>query len=219
MSSSVKVSKQLPLGEQAYFKLLAAIHSGRFAPGTRMMETEIAAWLEMSRTPVRDAMRRLETDGLLVHEPHLGVVIATLDHRAVVELYAMREVLEGTAAGLAARHASEPDLAQLAELIAIEKNLQGKFDELSKHNKRFHHTIHQAAHNRYLLKALTTVHDSMGLLGKSQMTLPHRAAGALKEHREIVRAIESRDVKAAEEAARTHVRSAQRERMKLFPVE
>ena len=93
-----------------------------------MMETEIAAWLEMSRTPVRDAMRRLETDGLLVHEPHLGVVIATLDHRAVVELYAMREVLEGTAAGLAARHASEPDLAQLAELIAIEKNLQGKFD-------------------------------------------------------------------------------------------
>ena len=59
----------------------------------------------------------------------------------------------------------------------------------------------------------------MGLLGKSQMTLPHRAAGALKEHREIVRAIESRDVKGAEEAARTHVRSAQRERMKLFPVE
>jgi DNA-binding GntR family transcriptional regulator len=205
------------LAEEAYVKLLAAIQAGTFKPGTRMMETDMAAWLKMSRTPVRDALRKLENDGLLVHQPHVGAVIATLDHAAVMELYAMREVLEGTAAALAARHASEFDLAQLEELIAIEKSLQGNYEELSRHNRRFHHTIHQAAHNRYLLRSLMSVRDSLGLLGRSQMTIPQRAAGALKEHRDIVKAIRKRDPEAAEQAARTHTRSAQRERMKRFP--
>lgn len=181
------------------------------------METEIAKWLQMSRTPVRDAMRRLENDGLLVHEPHLGIVIATLDHRAVGELYAMREVLEGTAARLAARHASEMDLMQLEELVEIEKGLQGQYEQLSAHNKRFHRTIHLAAHNRFLLKSLTAVRDSMGLLGTSQMRMPERAAEALREHTEIARAIQKRDLDSAEAAARKHVRDAQRLRMKRFP--
>ena len=69
-------------------------------------------------------MRRLENEGLLVHEPRQGLVIAKLDHAAVMELYAMREVLEGTAARLAARHASDLEVAQLLELIAIEKKLK-----------------------------------------------------------------------------------------------
>ncbi len=217
MPNNIKPSKHTSLGERAYLKLHSAIQAGTFQPGARVMEQDVAKWLQMSRTPVRDAMRRLENEGLLVHEPHLGIVIATLDHRAVVELYAMREVLEGTAARLAARHASEVDLIQLSELIAIETSLQDKLDDLPSHNKRFHRTIREAAHNRFLLKSLTTVRDSMGLLGKSQMTLPQRAAVALKEHVEIVQAIQKRDPDAAEEAGRNHVRSAQRERMKLFP--
>ncbi len=217
--SAIKTSKRTSLGEHAYIKLHAAIQEGTFEPGARVMETEIAKWLQMSRTPVRDAMRRLENDGLLVHEPHLGVVIAKLDHRAVSELYTMREVLEGTAARLAARHASELDLMQLLDLITVEKSLQGNYVELAVHNQRFHRAIRQAAHNRFLLRSLTVVQDSMGLLGKSQMTIPHRASTALKEHREVVLAIERHDPDGAEEAARNHVRAAQRERIKLFPPE
>jgi DNA-binding GntR family transcriptional regulator len=211
-----KASKSTPLGELAYAKLHSAIQAGTFEPGQRMMETEVADWLKMSRTPARDAMRRLENEGLLVHEPRLGLVIATLDHAAVIELYTMREVLEGTAARLAARYASELEVEQLLELIAVEKKLKGKYDELAEHNQRFHRALRQAAHNRFLLRALITVRDSMGLLGKSQMTLPHRAAAALKEHEQIVRAIEKRDADAAEAAARAHVRAAQRERIKSF---
>jgi len=128
----------------------------------------------------------------------------------------MREVLEGTAARLAARHASELEVEQLLELIAVEKKLKGKYGELAEHNQRFHRALRQAAHNRFLLRALITVRDSMGLLGKSQMTLPDRAAAAQKEHEQIVRAIEKRDADAAETAARAHVRSAQRERIKSF---
>ena len=217
--ANIKSAKSASLGERAYAKLHSAIQAGTFQPGARVMETDIAKWLQMRRTPVRDAMRRLENEGLLVHEPHLGVVIAKLDHRAVGELYVMREVLEGTAARLAACHASEMDLMQLEELVKIEKGLQGQYDELSAHNKRFHGMIHLAAHNRFLLKSLTTVRDSMGLLGKSQMTVPDRAAEALREHTEIVRAIKTRDTDAAEAAARKHVRDAQRVRMKRFPPE
>jgi DNA-binding GntR family transcriptional regulator len=216
MQKTTKASKSTPLGELAYAKLHSAIQAGTFEPGQRMMETEVADWLQMSRTPARDAMRRLENEGLLVHEPRQGLVIATLDHAAVMELYTMREVLEGTAARLAARHASELEVEQLLELITVEKKLKGKYDELAAHNQRFHRALHQATHNRFLLRALITVRDSMGLLGKSLMTMPHRAAAALKEHEQIVRAIEKRDPDAAEEAARAHVRSAQRERIKSF---
>src|SRR3954467_2886010 len=119
MEKTQKASRSTSLGELAYLKLHAAIQAGTFEPGKRMMETEVADWLKMSRTPARDAMRRLENEGLLVHEPRQGLVIARLDHSAVMELYAMREVLEGTAARLAARHASEFEVAQLLELVAI----------------------------------------------------------------------------------------------------
>ena len=216
MEKTVKTTKSTPLGELAYAKLHSYIQAGMFEPGQRMMVTEVADWLKMSRPPARDAMRRLENAGLLVHEPRQGLVIAKLDHAAVMELYAMREVLEGTAARLAARHASDLEVAQLLELIAIEKKLTGRYAELSAHNQRFHQALRHAAHNRFLLRALITVRDSMGLLGKSLMTLPQRAANALKEHEQIVRAIEQRNPDAAEEAARAHVLAAQRERIKAF---
>lgn len=216
MVKTMKSSRATPLGELAYARLHSAIQAGTLEPGKRMMETEVADWLKMSRTPAREAMRRLETEGLLVHEPRQGLVIAKLDHAAVMELYTMREVLEGTAARLAARYASELEIEQLRELIAIEKRLKGKYEELSAHNQRFHQALRHAAHNRFLLRALITVRDSMGLLGKSLMTMPQRAATAAKEHEQIVRAIEKRDADAAEEAARAHVRAAQRERIKAF---
>lgn len=182
------------------------------------MEIELADWLQMSRTPVRDALRRLEAEGMLAHEPRSGLTVARLDRQALMELYTMREVLEGTAAGLCARHASDMEILDLLELVEAERRLQGKFEELAQHNRRFHEAIHRGAHNRYLARSLYAVNDSMGLLGKSQMLMPHRAEMALSEHEAIVRAIQKRDAAAAEAAARKHVRSAQSERVKLlFP--
>jgi DNA-binding GntR family transcriptional regulator len=216
VARQLKLDKTSSLAEQAYAKLHAAIQNGEFAPGGRLMEADVAKWLKMSRTPARDALRRLENEGLLVHEPRFGLVIASLDYRAVVELYMMREVLEATAAGFAARHASDFEISQLTELVEEEKTLQGDYEALARHNKRFHTALHRAAHNRYLLRSLNTVADSMGLLGRSLMTIPERAKSALDEHTQIVRAIEDHDQKAAEGAARAHVRTAMRERLKIF---
>lgn len=208
------------LGALVYRELREAIENGRLKPGARVMEVEIADWLKVSRTPVRDALRRLETEGVLVLEPRNGLVVSSLDRQAMLELYAMREVLEGTAARLCAQHASDFERMELEELVRREEKLRGNFEALVRHNRLIHDAVHRGAHNRYLEKSLAAVNDSMWLLGKSQMLLPHRAKTAESEHRDLAAAILKRNADAAEEAARRHVRSAQRERLKqLFPAE
>ena len=204
--------------EHAYKRLRDAIQQGQFASGHRVMEVEIAAWLNLSRTPVRDAIRRLEGEGILEHEPRNGLVVAHLDRQAVMELYVMREVLEGTAARLCARHTSDMEVQVLLDLVERESKLAWGDEALAQHNRRFHDAIHRGAHNRYLEKSLVAVNDSMWLLGTPLMLLPERAQAAAAEHTQLVEAIRSRDPEAAEAAARAHVRAAQRERLKwLFP--
>ncbi|MBY0267070.1 MAG: GntR family transcriptional regulator [Burkholderiales bacterium] len=204
--------------EHVYRKLRHAIEQGEWAPGQRVMEVEVAAWLNLSRTPVRDAIRRLEREGLLQHERHNGLVVARLDRQAVMELYVMREALEGMAARLCARHASDIEVQSLLDLVEHERGLSGDAEGVARHNRRFHEAIHRGAHNRYLEKSLAAVNDSMWLLGKPLMLLPERAQTAVREHAELAAAIMRRDPDAAESAARAHVRAAQRERLKrLFP--
>lgn len=203
--------------EHVYRRLRDAIQRGEFKAGRRVMEIEVAEWLKVSRTPVRDAIRRLEGEGMLEHEPRNGLVVARLDRQAVMELYVMRETLEGTAARLCARHASDMEVQDLVDLVERERQIQGDFDSLPPHNRRFHEAIHRGAHNRYLEKSLVAIND-LGLLGSPLMSLPHRAQAAVTEHAELVAAIQRRDPDAAEAAARNHVRAAQRERLKrLFP--
>ena len=217
-AAAKKEQQYASLSELVYRKMREAIQQGALRPGQRIMEIEVAEWLKVSRTPVREALRRLESDGMLSLEPRTGLVVASLSRQAMLELYVMREVLEGTAAHLCARHASDLEVMELEELVKREERLRGDFEELVRHNRLFHEAVHRGAHNRYLEKSLSAVNDSMWLLGKSQMLLPHRAQAALAEHGELLAAIRKHDPDAAEEAARRHVRSAQKERLKqLFP--
>jgi DNA-binding GntR family transcriptional regulator len=204
------------LSERAYQRLRRAIATGELKPGQRVMEVEVAEWLQMSRTPVREALRRLESGGMLAVEPRTGVVVASISRRAMLELYVMREVLEGTAARLCARHASDFEIMALEELVKREAQQQGNFEALARHNRLFHEAIHRGAHNRYLEKSLEAVNDSMCLLGPSQMLIPARAQTAKGEHAELAKYIKKRDADAAEAAARRHVRSAQQQRLKQF---
>ena len=90
-------------GVQAYVLLRSAIATGKLKPGARVLESELAVLLKMSRTPVREAIALLETDGLISLDSALGKVVTKLDYQSVMELYAVREVLEATAAALAAQ--------------------------------------------------------------------------------------------------------------------
>jgi DNA-binding GntR family transcriptional regulator len=207
-----------PRSDLVSHTLREAIARGELKPGQRVMEVEVAEWLDVSRTPVREALHRMESEGMLAQEPRAGLVVASITRQAMLELYVMREVLEGTAARLCARHASDLELIELEELIKREERLKGDFEALSRHNRLFHEAVHRGAHNRYLEKSLAAVNDSMWLLGKSQMLAPERAREARTEHAQIFEAIRRREPDTAEDAARSHVRSAQRRRVqKFFP--
>jgi DNA-binding GntR family transcriptional regulator len=215
----ISAAKQIPLAEQAYLRLHEAIRNEVFKPGQRMMEKDLAKWLDMSRTPVRDALRRLETEGVVVHEPHLGLVITQFDQSGVMELYSIREILEGTAAGFAARHATEFEISQLMHLVDSQHALKGDTRRLGENNERFHRTIYQAAHNRFLIRSLDSALVCMGLLSRNHanLALEKRMQDSFREHEAVALAISRRKPKEAEEAARAHVRGALQERLKLFP--
>ncbi len=202
--------------EIAYRKLKNAIQSGTLAPGTRIREMEIAERFAISRTPVRDAIRRLEADGMISFVPRQGAVVSRLDHQETMELYDLREVLEGTAAGFAARHASAAEIAELEELVASEEPIHDDPEQLAELNRIFHSVLYRAAHNRYLERALLNLRDSMALLGGTSLRVAGRYETAHEEHDTIVRAIARRDAETAETAARAHIRNAQRARLKLM---
>lgn len=203
-------------GEEAYQKMLEGIQSGTLKPGMRLRETELAEWLGSSRTPVREALNRLQTEGLVVQEPRRGMIIAELDYSMVSELYFMRELLEGAAARLAARHASDVEIAMLRDIADRDKTSGDDPVKLAKNNRLFHETLYRAAHNRYLLKTLSMLRESMALLGQTTLSLPGRSSTAFAEHDALVAAIERHDAAAAEEASRAHIRAAHRARMKLM---
>ncbi|MGE5511339.1 MAG: GntR family transcriptional regulator [Bacteroidota bacterium] len=199
--------------EYAYASLREGIESGEFLPGRRMREVEIAQWLGVSRTPVRQALARLELEGLLVLTPRHGLTVASLDADAIAELYDVRAALEGTAAALAARSAAPGEIAALLAMVEAERKLPAEPRALSRHNLSFHQLIAAAAHNRFLGRSLQSINDALKLLGPTTLTAPGRQAGAVKEHGRIVKAIAARDAAAADAAAREHVLAAYKIRL------
>jgi len=199
-------------GNQAYQFIVDGIQSRRLAPGTRLREIELAQQMGLSRTPVREALGRLQLEGLVSMDAARGLIVTELDYSMASELYAMREVLEGTAARLAARHASDVEIDFLREITARDAQLSTP-DALAANNRLFHETLYRCAHNRYLVRTLSTLQESMALLGRTTLAAPGRPETSREEHREIVDALSRRDPEAAERAARAHIVAAYRIRL------
>ncbi|MEM8794970.1 MAG: GntR family transcriptional regulator [Pseudomonadota bacterium] len=210
-----------PLTADIVYKVLhKRISDGEVKPGERLREAAIAEEFQLSRTPVREALRRLETEGLVIHQPHKGMVVRKLDHRAVTELYLMREVLEGTAAGLASRHASDAEIETLFAMVSEQEATHGDGTgdgrEAARLNKNFHRALYLGAHNRYLMQMLDGLSTSMALLGRTTLSLPERQQKAVEEHRAIIEAIAARDPESAEKAARLHIHEAHKARLRIL---
>lgn len=192
------------------------VQSGRYGPGDRITEEEVAARLGVSRTPVREALRRLESEGLLVSLPWRGVVVAELDRSQVLELYAMREVLEGTAARFAAQHADDAEIEVMRDILSRQAEAGDDSDLAARINRDLHETIYGAARNRYLLSTLHGLRNALALLKGTTFAAPGRPDAALGEHRAIVNAIARRDGDKAEQAARRHIANARRSRLRML---
>jgi DNA-binding GntR family transcriptional regulator len=200
-----------------YESLRNAIADGRIAGGERVREEDVARNLGVSRTPVREALQRLQQRGILILGPGRGLVVAQLGHEQVVELYAMREILEGSAARFAAQHATAEEIATLYQLQEELRTAEGDDMLHITLNRRFHQAIYEAAHNRYLMQTLESLLDSFALLRSSTFRLPLRNRNSDEERHRIIAAIEKRDPELAEKEAREHIRQSQRTRFEGAP--
>lgn len=203
--------------EFVYDTLRDAISDGRIAAGERVREEEIARNLGVSRTPVREALQRLQQRGLLVVGGGRGLVVAHLSQQQIIELYAMRQILEGSAARFAATHATPAEVALLYQLQEELKFAQNDALLHSNLNRQFHHAIYEAAHNRYLIQTLDSLLDSFALLRNTTFRLPHRQRDSHEERRRIIAAIEQRNPDLAEKEAREHILQAERTRFEDAP--
>lgn len=203
-----------PDNGDAYALILEAVDRGELAPGQRLVETDIAERLGVSRTPVREALQRLEAHGVVTREGR-SLRVATLDHSELGELYEVRRVVEGLAARLAARHAAPEEIEVLREMVEVDRALLKDPTALALSNRRFHRQMHRASHNRYLIQMLEAMRRTMALLSSTTLMSPGRGIESLAEHDRIVTAIEARDEAVAQSAAETHISNAFRTRLML----
>jgi len=190
--------------KDAYSLILSAIDSGAYKPGDRLVESELADRFGVSRTPIREALQRMETQSLLTRDGR-SLIVASLDHNQLAELYVVRSELEGLAAKLAARHATDEELRVLQGFIDDDRKRVNDPQALARSNRKFHRQIHLASHNRFLVQQLDLVHRSMALMATTSLATEGRSEEALDEHQRILDAIRGGDGDAADQALREHI--------------
>ena len=201
------MSQSKPPSRDAYSLILEAIDVGVFKPGDRLVESDLAERFGVSRTPIREALQRLETQSLLARDGR-SLIVSSLDHNQMAGLYVVRTELEGLAARLAAKHATAEEVRVLQDMVRDDQKLVEDPSALSRANRRFHKQIHLASHNRYLVQQLDLVHRSMALMATTSIAVEGRGEDTLVEHQVIVDAIAARDEDGAYNALRDHISKA-----------
>ena len=190
--------------KDAYSLILEAIDIGIYKPGDRLVESDLADSFGVSRTPIREALQRLETQSLLTRDGR-SLIVSSLDHSQMAELYVVRAELEGLAASLAAKHATGEEVKVLQDMVNSDRKIIADPSALAKSNRRFHKQIHLASHNRFLIKQLDLVHRSMALMATTSLAADGRGPVAVEEHQAIVTAISKGDSEEASEKLRDHI--------------
>ncbi|ENM5911795.1 GntR family transcriptional regulator [Vibrio mimicus] len=210
LSRQPSTEKENTKSENLTEYLIEAIVEGELAPGSKISEPELAKRFQVSRGPLREALMRVEGLGLIERIPHIGARVTQLSPTKLVELYAVREALEGMAARLAARNITEIELAGLESLLSTHSthidqvegasyfHQQGDFD--------FHYRIIQASRNQQLIGLLCDELYHLLRMYRYQSPRSHsRPVEALEEHKFILRAIRQRDEELAEMLMRRHI--------------
>lgn len=210
LSRQPSTEKENTKSENLTEYLIEAIVEGELAPGSKISEPELAKRFQVSRGPLREALMRVEGLGLIERIPHIGARVTQLSPTKLVELYAVREALEGMAARLAARNITEIELAGLESLLSTHSthidqvegasyfHQQGDFD--------FHYRIIQASRNQQLIGLLCDELYHLLRMYRYQSPRSHsRQVEALEEHKFILRAIRQRDEELAEMLMRRHI--------------
>ncbi len=200
----------VPSSERVYRGLRDQILSGAIAPNTRLVEVQLASQFAVSRTPVREALKRLTAEGLVSSDPLRGMVVRDVDAAEIEDIYVIREVLEGLAARLAAERATASDIAKLRLLMELmeESAASQRWEAVVQINVKFHEVLYAASRNERLELIGRSLADAVRRYSSTVFSDAGRVAGVLREHEEIVRALESHDPALAEATSRGHLCAA-----------
>jgi DNA-binding GntR family transcriptional regulator len=193
-------------------RLRRLIQSHAMAPGEWIDEQALATQYGISRTPLREALKVLATEGMVVLKPRRGCYVAQINGGDLDEIYPVMALLEGESAANAARLATDADLAELAALhdslerCAATRDVEGFFHA----NQRFHLRIHDIAGNRRLAQMIDELRAVLKLQRHDSLYLEGRLVASLEEHRALMAALRARDVDAARATMQRHIESSRR---------
>ncbi len=203
------------LADRVFARLQDDIVRGEILPGSKVSETELASRYGVSRGPLREAIRRLESRKLLERVVHVGTRVASLSVNDLIEIYHVREALEGMAARLAAEHMTPEEVRGLYDVLAQHEQQQDLREDVAYFQREgdldFHYRIIQGSHNATLSQLLIgELYHLVRMYRYQFSTVANRPQKALNEHRRIVEAIEARDGEMAELLMRRHISSARK---------
>lgn len=199
-----------PIREVVLEELRRAIFNNMLKPGDRLVEISIAEAMGVSRTPVREALRQLELEDLAVNTPRKGTIVQGISYDRAMEMYEIREVLEGLATKLACLNISRIKINELKELLEnMEHNIINKdVNKVYYLNQRWNEIILEACNNELLVKKVSDLYEQLRRLTVFSLYDENLQRSAMNEYSFIVEAIEKGDENKAENLAREHVRKA-----------
>lgn len=217
----IKLDNYKPLRELVFEALREAIINGKLKPGERLMEIQLADDLGVSRTPVREAIRKLELEGFVVMIPRKGAYVADISLKEIADVFEIRGALEGLAAELAAERATEDEIEQMERfLVELAEMIEGKvLDRIVEIDTRFHETLYSSSRNERLSQILNLLREQIQRFRTRTMTHPARMKVALEEHRGMVEALATRDGELARRLAQEHIQSAENSLMALLALD
>lgn len=198
--------------------LREAILNGDIPAGRRLREEELARVFGVSRTPVREALQQLSSEGLVDTSLHQGAIVTQLTTDDILAIYVVREALEGVSARLAARRATPEQQQRLIEIVDEMEAIAGSrsASEFAKLNLQFHAELRRAANNSHLDRILSQIEHAVLRFGTTTFAYPGRAETTVTEHRAIVEAVIQRDPERAEALAIEHMREARKLRLQML---
>ena len=200
----------IPLRIKIYQAIKAGVLAGALRPGEETTEIKLVSELGVSRTPIREALQRLEAEGWIERVPGKASVVTTISEKDVRDLYLMRSALESLAVDLSTTNLTDDALKEIHSIIEEMEfhSTRNNVQAVAAKNKKFHWHLVRLSDSRQILSALKSIYEQIDRIRESTLLVPGRLKETLEQHRSIYRALEKRDHKHAAELVQQHILKA-----------
>jgi DNA-binding GntR family transcriptional regulator len=213
--SPIALENYRPLREIVFDTLREAILTGVLKPGERLMEVQLAEEMGVSRTPVREAIRKLELENFVVMVPRKGAYVADISTKDIVDVFEIRAALETLAAGLAAERITDEELEELQRILV--KNAESNsLEDLIAVDTKFHDVLYRASRNDRLVQIISNLREQIQRFRSTTLASPGRMKDTLEEHKKIVDAVAERNTALAQQLAQEHIDNAENSMLDLL---